>query len=201
MKTKIFSGKHSSLNLKLIFSIKYLLYLLFKFDRWHLSEPTSRSYLSLCTSLANSLENKQAVLDIGCGLGEILDTISYKKKLGIDIDSNVISAAKLRSYLSLHRPQFIEKDVFSSNLEGSFDCILLLNWIHNIPPQQIIGLVKKLIHNNLAIGGCIITEGVFADGYKYHHHWPTYQKSMKSTSIYEYSVNSFRSLYRVGRLC
>lgn len=191
-----------ALNWSLILSLKYILYLLFRFNRWHLSDPESRNYFDLCCALANSVKNKQSILDIGCGLGEMLDRPAYVNKVGIDIDSKVIRAAKYRAYFNLQfRRRYLCEDVLANGIAGKYDCILLVNWVHNLPPSTMISLVKRLMIDNLSPGGCIITEGVFSDGYKYSHFWPTYKNQMQCTSISEYIVSSNRSLYLISRNC
>lgn len=70
---------------------------IYRFDPWHASAPYEcRNYKRIVVELANEL-CPNVVLEIGCGLAEIVSHISAKNRYGIDCDDSVISAARLLS--------------------------------------------------------------------------------------------------------
>lgn len=113
---------------------------IYPFDDWHLETINCKPYArEVILKTEQYLNNKeiQYIVEIGCGLGEIIGNIrinSNKKcrKIGIDQDKNVIKAAKL-----LH-PSIMF-------LEGSFDrcknrdgcCLIMVNFIHMIPKEEL----------------------------------------------------------------
>lgn len=66
----------------------------FKFDPWHVSGNIScRTYKREVLSLVKSLGFINSAVEIGCGLGDLISNIDAPKRVGIDIDKNVINAA------------------------------------------------------------------------------------------------------------
>lgn len=62
-------------------------------DPWHKSPYELRRYAQMAAESVNELEGK-CVVEVGCGLGEILRHINAPKKYGYDINPHVIEAAK-----------------------------------------------------------------------------------------------------------
>ena len=69
-----------------------------KFDPWHtLSTIYSRDYAKWIINNLNQLLNEDDgswVVEVGCGLGEIIGNINWPHKAGYDLDEGVIKAAK-----------------------------------------------------------------------------------------------------------
>lgn len=133
---------------QILYTILQKVYL---FDDWHLEpincKPYAREVISRTERYLREKEI-QCVVEIGCGLGEIIGNIKVDpnkkcQKIGIDIDSNVIRAAKL-----LH-PSI-------TFLSGSFDqcknkqrcCLIMVNFIHMIPEEKLKEEVKHLLLTN-----------------------------------------------------
>ena len=65
------------------------------FDSWHLYPIEHRSYAIWIVNYINSrIRTQNTVVEIGCGLGEIINAIKCKNKRGYDICNKAISAAK-----------------------------------------------------------------------------------------------------------
>ena len=65
----------------------------YHFDTWHLSPYEWKEYAQACVQYLNT-QNCKTVADIGCGLGEILQHIKADKKIGLDLQEEVIMAAR-----------------------------------------------------------------------------------------------------------
>lgn len=66
---------------------------IYGFETWHLSPYEWREYLQKTASYIN-MHNAKKVVDIGCGLGDLLRHINADIKIGIDIHEEVITAAR-----------------------------------------------------------------------------------------------------------
>src|SRR4051812_17445146 len=67
---------------------------MFELDPWHANAPYScRPYKKSVVDLVNSLKPER-VVEIGCGLGEILVRIQARHRFGLDTDADVIRAAR-----------------------------------------------------------------------------------------------------------
>ena len=68
------------------------------FDKWHLSNFKERTYVLSTVNRINELiqdgkVSSGTVLEIGCGLGDIISSIRWQNKLGYDVDK--ILAARI----------------------------------------------------------------------------------------------------------
>lgn len=113
-----------------LFSRVYLFacYLVFRFNKWHIvGNMSCRPYKANIAKIINDL-NPVSVVEIGCGLGEILLNVNAPIRKGYDIDFGAIR------YLN-----FLNKSNACFSL-GSFkdvDCnsisiLVLINWMHDI---------------------------------------------------------------------
>jgi SAM-dependent methyltransferase len=118
----------------------------FEFDSWHVSAPFScRPYKGQVVELANSLQPK-TVVEVGCGLGDILRRISARERFGFDTDSGVIRAARFLHRSSAH---WIQGDAACVGnavpIDRSIDCLIMVNWIHNLSPQELAAVLLPLL--------------------------------------------------------
>ena len=66
----------------------------FGLPRWHMQSPFHWSpYKPLVVSIA-SRDPRQTLVEIGCGLGEIVARIDAAKKIGLDSDARALNAAR-----------------------------------------------------------------------------------------------------------
>ena len=70
------------------------LYKRINFERWHLERANRRPYAMYLIKHINSIGVSGKVVEIGCGLGDVLSGIQVKDKIGYDVDRKVIQAAK-----------------------------------------------------------------------------------------------------------
>ena len=105
---------------------------IFKFDVWHASAPFScRPYKSEVVDLVNSLKST-SVIEVGCGLGDIISRINCSKCYGVDKDSNVINAARKIN----GNVRYFVSDIGS--VQRVIDCnetielLIMVNWPHGV---------------------------------------------------------------------
>lgn len=97
----------------------------YHFDAWHLSPYEWKEYAQVCARYVNAHSCK-AVVDIGCGLGEILQHVKADKKIGLDLEEAVIAAAR---ELNSGEIDF-EVGSFAHLTESPVDYLITLNFMH-----------------------------------------------------------------------
>lgn len=141
--------------------------LVFGFDRWHACAPYHcRPYKALVVELANALE-PSIVVEVGCGLGDIISRVRAPDRIGIDSDLRVIRAARF-----LHGGCWIHED--GKQIQQvvtqvpAIDCLIMVNWIHNLSPERLSGLLLPLLPKIRYL----ILDAIDADGpdsYRHKH--------------------------------
>ena len=97
----------------------------YRFDTWHISPYELRKYVQV---VAEYVSDKQAdvVIDIGCGLGELLRHTKAKRRIGLDLSREVIEAAAvLGGDISYITGSFEHVEVFEP-----IDYLITLNFMH-----------------------------------------------------------------------
>ena len=63
--------------------IRYILYFLFRFDKWHLNTFKERNYAQSIVKYLNDNTSRQKLnmVEIGCGLGDIIRNIKINYKV------------------------------------------------------------------------------------------------------------------------
>lgn len=106
--------------------IKYMkLIKKYHFDTWHLSPYEWREYAQACVEYINA-HNCKTIVDIGCGLGEILQHVKADKKIGLDMQEEVIMAARELNDGSVH----LETGSFDELTEKPIDYLVTLGFMH-----------------------------------------------------------------------
>ena len=168
---------NSTLKLKLMMRIKYLwhfiLYLIFRFEKWHLSSIESRDYsVDLVNFINRDISNEARVVEIGCGLGEIISCINCQHRYGYDVSKNVINAARKRSIFN--------KVIFNIGSFNSFsnleiDYLIAVNFLHDFDKKQLNEWFHQVTNNNNI--NKIIVDEVSDAGYAYNHHFESLLKN------------------------
>jgi hypothetical protein len=142
---------------------------LFGFDSWHAAAPYScRPYKRLVVELANAL-NPTIAVEIGCGLGDIIGRVKAVDRIGIDVDSRVIRAAR---FLHCGRGSWfhgggdcVERVVPQGS---TIDCLIMVNWIHVLSPERLSELLLPVLPRTRYL----ILDVIDADGpdsYRHKH--------------------------------
>jgi SAM-dependent methyltransferase len=136
----------------------------FGFDPWHAQAPYScRSYKRTVVDIVNRLA-PATVVEIGTGLGELLAHIDAPRRFGYDIDPGVVRAARF-----LHRRgiTFVHGDA-RQVIDGPIDVLILVNWIHNLSPNELSELLEPLVPRTTYL----LLDAIDVDGpssYRYKH--------------------------------
>jgi hypothetical protein len=139
----------------------WLLWKYFKFNSWHVYGSTQPKYQGECIRILNELGNRSTIVEIGCGLGSILKSVDYQNRYGLDIEENVISAAKFldrRDKINFVTGSFKEARKFQN-----IDVLLAVNWVHNLDPLELISELSYFTERKILV----LTEGV--EHYAFYH--------------------------------
>ena len=164
------------MNFQLYFKklFRIILMLFFRFDYWHTSPLDNRKYAIDIISMLNRRVSRESLIEIGCGLGDILTKAHYDRKYFYDISPEVLSAAaflqkfsKISSINSFKTFNFltdtVEKDV-------KFDAIVLVNWIHGFESEALKYRLNNIVNNNLNKKGLIVFDIIENNpSYKFNH--------------------------------
>lgn len=126
----------------LLFSILRAVY---RFDPWHAANPAGcRPYKRHVAEVANSL-NPCSVMEVGCGLGEILVQIRARRRIGVDPERGVLRAARLLHPASgVH---WMHGDLLLlQSISGPIDLLLAIGWVHGVSPQELERLIVPHAH-------------------------------------------------------
>jgi SAM-dependent methyltransferase len=92
---------------------------------------TDRLYAQAVVRRLNALpeDRRGRVVEIGCGLGDIIRPLPFRERLGLDSDPAVVRAGRLltsgQRLAGLSIPEFVcPRD----RLPGTFDVIVMVNW-------------------------------------------------------------------------
>ena len=172
-----------------------------KIDPWHLSGTFyCREYKIKTLEIINSIKPNYYV-DIGCGLGEILNKVKLKStnKFGFDIDKRLLPAIQKTNYnfyFSSNKKMFfrvLKEKIFGDNNKI---VVSLLGFSHKINDKKLFDLLNDL--KKILGPYILITDSVYnkSEEYKYSH------KSFleKQEKIIEYieRIDKIRSLYCIS---
>ena len=137
-----------------------LLRLYFGFDKWHVYAQTKPSYVDIVHSFANTLQKKDVVLEVGCGLGNLITGCNFSSRIAIDNSSEVIKAAKFLNYFHSKKVMFLHGSFEEALRFENIDCLILVNWIHNLTPIQLENSIREMYGKSLNSNSYIISEGI-----------------------------------------
>jgi SAM-dependent methyltransferase len=142
------------------------------FEPWHDSPPADKPYAADIIAFLNArpAEKRGAAAEIGCGLGDILRGLKYAERHGFDSEERVLKGARLLA--RLFSPGSVRFSAFTfpgTRLEGRYDAIIMVNWIHHVPPATLKAGVRTYFSENLAPGGVIVLDTVGDEEYEFNH--------------------------------
>ncbi len=157
---------------QIITFIRRILSFIFHFDEWHTIPLSAKKYAKDIIRYLNNLQedDREAIVEVGCGLGDLVRYLKFKERTGLDMDINVLRAVKFLSKISFNGKVNFQIFTFpESELNGKYDAIVLVNWIHNIPPETLKAKIDTYFTNSLTKNGRIIIDTVKDKEYKYNH--------------------------------
>lgn len=139
------------------------------FDKWHLSSLNQRPYaVSTINRINEMIQNGEissgTVLEIGCGLGDIVSSIQWRDRRGYDIDRRAILAAKI-----LHPGTVFKAGSFHEIRGQRISVLIALNFLHQMNEEDCFQYFEELFHCNEV--GLIVVDSVQSPPYRYAHNW------------------------------
>lgn len=143
----------------------------FGFQSWHAAAPFEcREYKAEVVESANRLR-PSVVVEIGCGLGEILGRVVATRRYGFDAEAPVIAAAR-----HLHGDRCVfgvanisESAAIAGAIHERVDLLVTVNWPHALEWAPYANSVRELVRR-LSIRYLILdTIDPRLPGYPYHH--------------------------------
>ncbi len=160
----------------------------YNFDPWHCNGNWyCRPYQRKAVKLIDNL-NPKSVIEIGCGLGEVITRVNANYKVGYDIETSVIEAAKSIRGLKVNFKVGTGKDVVEDNI----DVLVAINWIHNLSPSQLTNFLKPF-YSRVSF---FLLEGIYKDepGYKFCHDFNFLKKQIKLIDVVDGGIGEPRKL-------
>lgn len=148
-----------------------LLQRIYGFDRWHVGHAGEEYAADIVRYLnARPEVDRHAIVEIGCGLGDILRRLRSRTRLGLDRDRAALSAARTLGFFQRGSGLRLEPFNFpDSSLSGKYNAIIMVNWIHEIDPVRLGHAVRGYFADHLADNGCLILDTVRDSAYTYNH--------------------------------
>jgi SAM-dependent methyltransferase len=147
------------------------LQIIYGFDNWHISPLSERPYAKDVIIYNNNRKERNNFVEIGCGLGDIIRNVDYIHRTGFDNDGKVLKAAAVLPSKTRHgkKVNFSVFDFPEGSLNGRFDVITMVNWIHHIEPVVLKKNIEQYFRDNLVAGGEILIDTVQDNAYRYNH--------------------------------
>lgn len=143
---------------------------IFRFDVWHIIPIEARAYALHLVKFSNKLicekNFKEEIIEIGCGIGDIIARIDYpkNKKRGYDLDANIIRAARV-----IHRGIKFCVGSFDTIKGHDISLLIAVNFLHAIDEKQVKQMFADIIReNNIAR---IIVDEVESPPCKFAHNY------------------------------
>lgn len=144
------------------------LYKIMKFSPWHTTPINEREYaIDLVHDLNNICHGSEfrTLVEIGCGIGDIVANVRAKEKIGYDTENAILSAGRL-----VHPTVTFKRGSFADVVEGEIDCLLMVNFIHDIGLENLRESIHQMLKNNKVKMFVIDSvQGIAGTEYKYSH--------------------------------
>ncbi len=118
-------------------------------DNWVKYRKRRSYYWNFISKYCNYfIHENSSVLEVGCGSGDLLDSICAQKKLGIDFSPKMIGLAKKR----FPHIRFCEMPAEDIKLEEKFDVVILSNLIGVLPDVELVlNKIRTVCHSKTRI--------------------------------------------------
>lgn len=143
----------------------------FGFNAWHVKSPFARRpYKRRVVAMVESFA-PETVVEIGCGLGEILARTSARHRFGFDQEAAVVAAAAHlhASVASFHTGDLNRPEEIAQIVNRPIDVLVAVNWPHILPMDDIVnGLSGLAAHVPVSI---LIIDTIRPEraGYEHYH--------------------------------
>ena len=116
---------------------------------WHVNGCYEcRPYKKQILNIVNNL-NPSTIVDLGCGLGEIISKTKAKSKFGFDPDESVVKAARflnpnIKFYVGNSKVLFNYLDIGHFSL-GKNSLLISTAWTHNLNKVELNEFIQKAL--------------------------------------------------------
>jgi SAM-dependent methyltransferase len=163
---------------------KAILQKVYRFDKWHIVSIRQRKYARDIIAWCNRRPVRNSFLEIGCGLGDIVRSVRYEKRLGCDSDPKVLKAASfMASFRKRYTTEFAICVFPDTSFTGTYDIILLVNWVHHIEPEVLRLNLKEYFTTLLNPGGAIVIDTVHHPEYRWNHEITDLSKGIGEATV------------------
>lgn len=137
------------------------------FDKWHLGSLEGRLYaLPMINRINEMIRSGELpsgmIIEVGCGLGDIISSVQWKDKLGYDIDRKAIRAARI-----LHPLTRFRVGTFDAIRDEKISVLMALNFLHRVNDEDCFRYFSELISFNKV--EVIVVDAVQSPPYQYVH--------------------------------
>jgi SAM-dependent methyltransferase len=137
----------------------------FGFDRWHISPKEFRPYaLDIIRYINSTIDPDGTVVEIGCGLGEIIRNIKARFLFGYDTSEPVITAA---SQLDKKAKVVFKIGSFTDVKKMKIDFLITVNFIHEISSSELRNLFEVVCSENDI--HYLLVDYIKGEGYPFTH--------------------------------
>ncbi|MFK7696940.1 class I SAM-dependent methyltransferase [Paenibacillus sp. HJGM_3] len=142
----------------------------YNFEEWHTSPKEFRPYtLDLIKYINDRISMGTVVVEIGCGLGEIISNIRCNARYGLDISPRVIQAA-IKMDQSNKNPKVVYRlGTFEDIQNLDIEYLIAVNFTQSIDSQSLRDSFAKICNNN-NINNIIVDD---VPNYKFIHDFDT----------------------------
>jgi SAM-dependent methyltransferase len=138
-------------------------------ETWHANPPGRHAYHAVILARVNAMR-PASVLELGCGFGDIICKTRARYRLGTDAAAGVLTGAKFcHPLLWLSGGISFRKLLLGQALQGRFDAILCVNFIHIIAPTDLGAAIAQLARDNLEAGGLMVFDVMDNPRYTHNH--------------------------------
>lgn len=157
------------LTTRLLGGYRQVLCSLLGIERWHAGGVERHPYRQEILRRLRA-HAPAALLEVGCGLGDIVCRVNASQRLGGDMSSRVLWAARLcHPWQWLAHGVRFRKMCLGDPVQGRFDAVVCVNFIHMIAPADLRAYLRALVQDNLAPKGLLVFDVVANPQYKYNH--------------------------------
>ena len=143
----------------------------FGFHPWHVQSPyLRRSYKARVVKLVND-QQPETVVEIGCGLGEIVARTGARHRFGFDRDLAAVTAAAVPHgrHTSFHQGELQQSEEIARVVARPIDVLVAVNWPHMLSMDDIAQALKDLVHRVHVSTLVIDTIRPERSGYEHYH--------------------------------
>ena len=144
----------------------------YRFDPWHASYPYSCApYHARAVELA-SAQKPEIVVEIGCGLGEVLTRVRASHRYGLDQSPQVLRAARLLhgARARFETGSLQDADRIAEVVRQPIDLLIMTNWPHEFAMREIRGSLAE-IRRRVPVKSLLID--TIHPGLQGYRHWHT----------------------------